>query len=199
MPAILVTTTEHRLKAFTRLMGMASKLYHANPKNPPKPMNIADDDVLHLLTSLNQHAVQFLLVGGMAGVVHGHIRTTQDMDLWLKSDEETKANLIRALEDNDVAGAAYLKDVPLIFGWTSVAIGKYGFTLDMGYQLKAFSEVDFDACYERAIDVTFDGVSFKVIQLNDLITEKLATGRPKDLGDVEELIKLKDRNDDQEG
>ncbi|GAB3640478.1 hypothetical protein [Spirosoma arcticum] len=38
---------------------------------------------------------------------------------------------------------------------------------------------------------------FKVIHLNDLITEKLATGRSKDLGDVEELIKLKnDRNTD---
>jgi hypothetical protein len=191
MPAILANTAEHRLKAFTRLMSMASKLYHANPKNPPKPMNIADDDVRHLLMSLNQHAVQFLLVGGMAGVVHGHVRTTQDMDLWLKSDEETKANLILALEENEVAGAAYLKDVPLIFGWTSVAVGKYGFTLDMGYTLKAFSEVDFDTCYERAIDVIFDGVPFKVIQLNDLITEKLATGRPKDLNDVEELIKIK--------
>ena len=61
----------------------------------------------------------------------------------------------------------------------------------MGYNLKAFRDVDFDACYERAIDVTFDGVSFKVIQLNDLITEKLATGRPKDLNDVDELIKIK--------
>ena len=61
----------------------------------------------------------------------------------------------------------------------------------MGYNLKAFRDVDFDACYERAIDVLFDGVSFKVIQLNDLITEKQATGRPKDLNDVDELIKIK--------
>lgn len=159
-------------------------------------MDIADDDVLRLLESLGRYNVQFLLVGGMAGVVHGHIRTTQDMDLWLKSDEENKLNLIRALEENEVAGAAYLKDVPLLFGWTSVAVGKYGFTLDMGYTLKAFSDHDFDACYARALDATFDGVPFKVIQLNDLITEKLATGRPKDLGDVDELLKLKDRNAD---
>jgi predicted nucleotidyltransferase len=64
------------------------------------------------------------------------------------------------------------------------------------YCLKTFRDVNFDTCYQRAIDVTFDGVSFKVIQLNDLITEKLATGRAKDIGDVEELIKLKDRNAD---
>ncbi|MCX6219330.1 nucleotidyltransferase [Spirosoma sp.] len=160
-------------------------------------MNIADDEVLSLLKSLNRHKVQFLLVGGMAGVVHGHIRTTQDMDLWLKSDAETKASLILALKENNVVGADYLKDVPLLFGWTTVAVGKYGFTLDMGYQLKAFRDVDFEVCYERAIDIVFDEVPFKVIQLNDLITEKLATGRPKDLNDVDELIKIKkDRNAD---
>lgn len=196
MRSIINNSAETRIKAFTRLMSMASKLYHANPKNSPQNMNIADDDVLQLLQSLIRHNVKFLLVGGMAGVVHGHIRTTQDMDLWLKSDAKNKINLIHALEENEVAGASYLKDVPLIFGWTSVAVGKYGFTLDMGYSLKAFRDVDFDACYQRAIDVLFDGVSFKVIRLNDLITEKLAAGRPKDIGDAEELIKIKDRNED---
>jgi predicted nucleotidyltransferase len=158
-------------------------------------MNIADDDVRQLLESLNQYNVKFLLVGGMAGVIHGHVRTTQDMDLWLKADDTNKDNLIRALKENKVAGADYLKDVPLIFGWTSVAVGKYGFTLDMGYNLKAFRDIEFDVCYERAIEVTFDGVTFNVIQLNDLITEKLATGRPKDLVDAEELIKIKNERD----
>ncbi|WP_420149391.1 nucleotidyltransferase [Spirosoma sp.] len=194
MSATVQNLSENHLKAFTRLMNVASKLYHANPKNPPKNMNIADQDVQRLLESLNRYTVQFLLVGGMAGVVHGHIRTTQDIDLWLKSNEQNKANLILALEENDVAGAAHLKNVPLIFGWTSVAVGKYGFTLDLGYQLKAFRDVDFDACYARALDVMFDGISFKVIQLNDLITEKRATGRPKDQSDVDELLKIQARN-----
>ena len=195
MPATAINLAQDRLKAFTRLMSLASKLYHANPKNPIKNMNIADDDVRQLLESLNQYNVKFLLVGGMAGVIHGHVRTTQDMDLWLKADDTNKDNLIRALKENKVAGADYLKDVPLIFGWTSVAVGKYGFTLDMGYNLKAFRDIEFDVCYERAIEVTFDGVTFNVIQLNDLITEKLATGRPKDLVDAEELIKIKNERD----
>lgn len=133
MPVIVDDSLERHLKASTRLMGIASKLYHANPKNPPKSMNIADDDVQHLLESLNRHNVQFLLVGGMAGVVHGHIRTTQDMDVWVKSDESNKANLIRALDENNVAGAAYLRDVPLISGWTSVAIRR---SIAQGYSTK---------------------------------------------------------------
>ncbi len=195
MNAILDNPAENCLKAFTRLMGVASKLYHANPANQPKNMNISDDDVLNLLTSLNRYNVQYLLVGGMAGVVHGHVRTTQDMDLWLKSDDETKAKLILALEENEVAGAGYLKDVPLIFGWTSVAVGKYGFTLDMGHVLKAFADTDFDACYNRALNASFDGIPFKVIHLNDLLIEKQATGRPKDLLDIDELTKLKKDRD----
>ena len=195
MPITADNPVENRLKAFVRLMHLASKLYHANPNNPPKAMNIADDDVLRLLQSLNRNKVQFLLVGGMAGVVHGHVRTTQDMDLWLKSDDATKVNLILALEENDVAGAAYLKDVPLLFGWTTVAVGKHGFTLDMGHALKAFSDADFDTCYARALDASFDGIPFKVIRLDDLITEKQATGRLKDLSDVEELMKLRDTTD----
>jgi hypothetical protein len=196
MPVIVDNLVSDRLKSFTRLMSTASKLYHANPENSPKKMNISDDEVLSLLGSLNRHQVRFLVVGGMAGVVHGHIRTTQDMDIWLKSDGQTKAGLILALEENDVAGAAHLKDVPLLVGWTSVSVGGYGFTLDMGYALKAFSNEDFEACYERALNASFDGVPFKVIQLNDLIAEKLVAGRSKDMADVEELTKIRDRKQD---
>ncbi|WP_229365679.1 nucleotidyltransferase [Fibrisoma montanum] len=179
-----------RLKSFFHLMVIAAKLYRANPNNPPKLMDINGEDVQQLLGSLYKHNVRYLLVGGMAGIVHGHNRTTHDMDVWVQIGQQNKDNLITALLENEVAGATYLKDVPLLFGWTSVQVGRYGFTLDMGYAMKAFSEVDFDACYNRALDASFDGVPFKVIHLNDLIIEKKATGRPKDLADVEELLKV---------
>ena len=61
----------------------------------------------------------------------------------------------------------------------------------MGYSLKAFSDEDFDTCYARALNASFDGVPFRVIHLNDLIVEKQATRRLKDLSDVEELTKLR--------
>ncbi len=196
MAVIPENPAQNRLEVFTRLMTLVSILYHANPLNAPKRINISDDDVLHLFQSLNRYNVRFLLVGGMAGVVHGHVRTTQAMDLWIQADEQNQVNLILALKENEVAGADHLKNVPLIFGWSSVFVGKYGFTLDMGHTLKAFSDADFDACYGRAVEVSFDGVPFKVIRLDDLITEKLATGRDKDLLDVRELMKIKNRNTD---
>jgi predicted nucleotidyltransferase len=145
---------------------------------------------LQLLKSLNQHQVKYLLVGGMAGVVHGHIRTTLDMDLWIGNTHENTEAFVCALTENDVVGAELLRTMPLIFGWTSIRFGKSGFELDLGHSLKAFAETDFDACYNRGLVADYDGIPFRVIHLRDLITEKKATARKKDIADVEELQRI---------
>lgn len=179
------------IEALSRLNKLAGKLYRSNPLNKKKVfMDISSEDVQHLLESLNKYEVKYLLVGGMAGVVHGHIRTTQDMDLWVKSGPENTKALISALAENEVPGSDLLMGMPLIFGWTSVRFGLYGFELDLGHSLKAFAEADFDACYERALKADFDGIPFSVIHLRDLITEKTATARAKDLADLEELQRI---------
>ena len=179
------------IELLSRLNKLAGKLYRSNPLNKKRIfMDISSDDVQHLLESLNRYQVKYLLVGGMAGVVHGHIRTTQDMDLWVKSGTENTKALISALAENEVPGSNLLLGMPLIFGWTSVRFGLSGFELDLGHSLKAFTEADFDACYERALVADFDGIPFSVIQLRDLITEKAATARPKDLADIEELQRI---------
>ncbi|WP_353722507.1 hypothetical protein [Dyadobacter sp. 676] len=179
------------LNALIRLNGVADKLFRSNPRNKNKhSMDISSDDVLELLKSLNQHQVRYLLVGGMAGVVHGHIRTTLDMDIWVGNTHENTEAFVRALIENDVVGAELLTTMPLIFGWTSVRFGKSGFELDLGHSLKAFSESDFDACFDRALVADYQGVPFRVLHLRDLIKEKKATARHKDLGDVEELQRI---------
>ncbi len=186
------------LDRFVGLMQVANTFYRGNTANSPKQMDISQSDVQALFRSLNRFGVQYLLVGGMANIVHGYVRTTEALDLWIRAGDENKACLVQALADNEVAGADLLMNVPLLFGWSTVTVGKRDFTLDMGHSLKAFADTDFDACYARARDATFDDVPFKVIHLTDLITEKRATGRPKDLGDVDELVKLINHNHDLE-
>ena len=189
------TKSQHyeNIASLGRLNRLAEKLYKSNPLNKGKiVMDISSDDVQHLLESLNRFQVKYLLVGGMAGVVHGHIRTTQDMDLWVKNDEKNTNALVQALLVNEVAGADLLNGMPLIFGWTSVRFGLSGFELDLGHSLKAFMDSDFDACYARALHADFDGISFQVISLKDLIKEKATTARSKDLADLEELQRIWD-------
>ncbi|HEV7381128.1 MAG TPA: DUF6036 family nucleotidyltransferase [Dyadobacter sp.] len=191
--SVLKIKSQHyeNITSLVRLNRLAEKLYHANPLNKKKiVMDISSDDVQSLLAGLNRFQVKYLLVGGMAGVVHGHIRTTQDMDLWVKNDKENSDALIQALLANEVAGADLLNGMPLIFGWTSVRFGLSGFELDLGHSLKAFVEADFDACYARSLHADFDGIPFQVISLQDLIKEKATTARPKDLADLEELQRI---------
>jgi predicted nucleotidyltransferase len=153
-------------------------------------MDITSQDVQNLLQSLNQHGVRYLLVGGMAGIFHGHVRTTQDLDLWLPNDEANRERFIESLKAVGVVGAAALRNVPFLFGWTTVSFGKTGFTLDLGHELKAFQSADFDVCYDRALEADIDGTRFRVLHLNDLITEKSTRPRPKDLGDLDELRRI---------
>jgi hypothetical protein len=178
------------LGRFARLMQVADAVYHANPRNPPRPMDIDLDDVGALFQSFTKHNVKFLLVGGWAVMFRGYVRATVDVDIWVWDDDANKERLITALAENGVVGAGHLRGVPLLFGWSSVRVGMSGFELDMGHSLKAFADTDFDACYDRAEFVSFRDVLLPMISLADLITEKRATGRARDLGDVDELIKI---------
>ena len=54
------------LDRFVGLMQVANAFYHGNPANPPKRMDLSQDDVQRLFRSLNRHQVRYLLVGGMA-------------------------------------------------------------------------------------------------------------------------------------
>jgi hypothetical protein len=77
------------IENFSRLNRLAGKLYRSNPLNKkPVCVDISSEDVQQLLESLNRYHVRYLLIGGMAGIVHGHIRTTRDMDLWIKNEGE---------------------------------------------------------------------------------------------------------------
>lgn len=179
------------LKKLSKLNHLAGKLYYSNSLNKRAfCFFINIDDLKSLFESLDDFSIKYLLVGNVAGAVHGHITTALNLNLWVKNDLENTKALIKALSENDVVGSDLLLNMPLIFGYTSVRFGMSGFELDLGHRLKAFSETDFDACYERALQADLDGIPFPVIQLRDLIIEKEATGRRKDLADIEELQRI---------
>lgn len=188
----LVPQYRQNLNKFFSLMLFSAKLKKANPllKKVSKSMDISDNDVQNLLKSFANYQVKYLLIGGMAGAFYGHTRTTQDMDIWVKNTQENKTALIQSLKENMVEGAFYLINTQFVFGYTEVPFGKNGFSLDLGEQTKVFAQADFDVCYANAITGDLDGTPIKVILLADLIREKQATARPKDLGDLVELEKI---------
>ena len=186
---MLITPLKTSFHKASALSGLARNLFLANPKNTkPKLVDIAHPEVLNFLKELHLNKVRYLLVGGMATTFHGYVRTTQDLDLWVDNATENKERLIQALKNVAVAGAEHLRNIPLIAG--SVAIGTEDFVADFMTELKSFAATDFAACYKKAATGVFEGVPIKVIHKNDLIREKKANSRPKDLDDVEQLQRI---------
>jgi predicted nucleotidyltransferase len=178
----------HRL---AKINSFAKKMYEANISNERKIfMDISNSEVQRFLQSLYDNKVEYMLVGGVATVFHGHVRTTQDLDLWVKESPENKKRLVRALKQVSVIGAENYEKVEMVPGWSSVTIGDHGFVADLMGYLKSFKKEDFDACYKRAVKAKFDSIPITVIQLKDLIAEKKATGRAKDIDDVLNLEKV---------
>lgn len=179
------------LDRLSRLSIFAQAMYDANPLNPPQSvMDLHNSEVQNLLKSLHQHQVRYMLVGGVATVFHGYVRTTQDLDLWVQETPSNKQRLVSALQSINVPGATHYQLVEMIPGWSTITIGDQGFVADfMGYT-KAFGKEDFDTCYQRAEKAVFAEVPITVIYLDDLIKEKKALGRLKDLDDVQHLEEI---------
>lgn len=147
------------------------------------------DDLREFLRSLGSHEVEFLLVGGYAVSLHGFPRNTADLDLWIRP---TPANADRVM--------AALR----AFGFTPgpaerEALLTPGRMLRLGYPpvrielLNAPSGVEFASCRSRAVELCIDGIEIPVLSIDDLIVNKRAAGRPKDLIDVLELERLRGR------
>ena len=61
--------------------------------------NIFNPDFRDFIHALNNNNVQYILVGGYAVILHGYSRTTGDMDIWVKQDDENYAKLVKAFHE----------------------------------------------------------------------------------------------------
>lgn len=149
----------------------------------------SSDDLREFLRLLTKHRVDFMLVGGFAVALHGFPRATADFDLWIDTSTANTGRVLGALRD---------------FGFapddeTARALATPGKILRMGYPpsrielLTAPAGVVFAPCHARAVMKDVFGVEVPVISLDDLIANKRAAGRPKDLIDAAELERIRDR------
>jgi predicted nucleotidyltransferase len=141
-------------------------------------------DFKEFLRLLSEKNVKYLIVGGYAVGYHGYPRSTGDMDVWVDSTEENADRLVQALK-------AFGFDVPKL---------EPGLFLDpdrvirMGHPplrieiLTSVTGVSFGECYStRATEEMKDGTPIHFIGLEKLKENKRASGRHKDLDDLENL------------
>ncbi|MCO6487559.1 MAG: hypothetical protein J5I98_04030 [Phaeodactylibacter sp.] len=188
---------QERLRAAARLNAIA---WNYPPGRPPKMQKDVFkarrrmrneafyQDFLEFIQALNNHEVEYLLVGGYAVILHGYTRTTGDMDIWVNPSKENYEKLVPAFrefgmpvfdmtEENFLYASRF--DV-FTFGTSPVSI-------DIMTQVKGLT---FEEAFLGATSVELDeGLSVRLIALEDLLRAKRASGRAKDFDDIRHLDK----------
>ena len=141
-----------------------------------------------LLRILNEHAVKYLIIGGHAFSVYSEPRSTKDLDVFIRSDPENAKAVFKALAE---FGAPIRGLTPADFAdGTTFQMGVPPDRIDV---LQKIDGITFDEAWPNRVEGIIDGeVRAAVISRDDLIRNKLASGREQDLLDVKTLRKAAD-------
>lgn len=147
--------------------------------------NIFKQDFRDFIGYLNDCDVRYILVGGYSVILHGYSRTTGDMDIWVE----------RTPENYNRIKIAFLQFGMPVFDMTENAFlnnndndvftfGRPPSSIDIMVAVKG---LDFDESYKNAVFFEDDGLWIRTINKDHLKSAKKASGRFKDLDDLENL------------
>lgn len=153
-------------------------------------MNL-NENFIDFISLLNKHEVKYVLVGVWAVIFQGYARTTGDMDFFIDRSEENAEKLINVLKK--FCGSTLGFNVTdLLKKYNILMIGRPPFRIDL---LTSISGVEFEEAFNTSHLYKEDTFEVRCIHINELINNKKASGRLKDLADAEMLGKiLKKRN-----
>ena len=140
-------------------------------------------DFKEFLQLLNAHRVEYLLIGGYAVGYHGYPRATADMDIWIASQPPNATKVVAVLKEfgfdvPELRVDLFLQEDQII------RMGVPPVQIEIATTI---SGVEFDECYQERIIDELDGVQVNLISLKHLKINKKASGRHRDLDDLEHL------------
>lgn len=145
-----------------------------------------DKDFKELLSAFNGHNVRYLIVGGYAVSYHSEPRFTKDLDVFIQSTPENAKAVFEALAEYGAPlGGITLED--FVNPETIFQIGVAPQRIDI---LQKITGVDFEAAWNNRVRGPVgkgDPLEANYISPQDLIRNKLATGRSRDIADAEDL------------
>lgn len=139
-----------------------------------------------LLSAFDARGVKYLIVGGYAVSFHAQPRATKDIDLFVKADMENATAIYAALSEFG-APLEGIRPEDLADRSGFVRFGREPWGVDI---LPDIPGIDFDQAWEKRVAVVIDadsGLTAFFISRDDLIASKLASGRSRDLADVEDI------------
>lgn len=147
-------------------------------------------DFRDLLEEFARDGVEYVLIGGYAFAFHVQPRATKHLDLLLAGGENLE-RAARALSrfgapPNVVEAVRALGDSEIVY------LGQPPLRIDL---LRNIDGVAAETVLRNAVAATWEGVPIRIIALDDLIANKRAAGRPRDLADVKLLERVRDRRE----
>lgn len=148
-------------------------------------------DFADLLECLAEAGADYMLIGGYAVMAHGHIRATQDLDVWVRPSSENVARVMSAMNEFGLPAGLGAEDLLKVVEPppTGFRFGRPPFAVDL---LTSVQGIDFDEAWAGSSVRRLDGIDVRVIGRAALLANKRATGRAKDAADVEALEALGD-------
>lgn len=160
------------------------------------PGRAEDFDPDRIFSALCAHGVAFVVIGGVARVLHGSAQATGDSDLLVARDDRNLKNLADALGDLDARLMAGREVLAFGADLDRLRMGLNFSWMTSGGQADTFGEVEDGVRYEDVVEgalevITVGGNQVKVATIDQLLEMKRPLTRPKDVRDVEELEELK--------
>jgi hypothetical protein len=162
-----------------------------------EPLPPRAPDIRALLEPMVRHGVEFVLIGGMAGIALGSNYPSFDVDILYRRGKANVARLVAALGELDVRLRGAPADVPFILDERTIENGA-NFTFltrhgDFDVLAEAAGVKGYDAVALNAVEKEIHGLPIKVASIDDLIAMKRAANRPKDRNMLEEFIVLAEK------
>lgn len=137
-------------------------------------------DFVEMLSTLCAAGVEFLIVGAHALAAHGAPRATGDLDIWVRPTGDNADRVLAALRSFGAPLFDLTRD-DLTRPDTVFQIGVPPSRIDV---LSGVTGLTFDDAWKNRIDIAVGDLTVPVIGRDDFVTNKRASGRPKDLSDL---------------
>jgi hypothetical protein len=146
--------------------------------------------LVNVFSSFQRHEVKYLVIGGIASILHGVPRATFDLDILIEATPANAKRLLEALQEAGL-GTASLTNVDKLLE-NEITIFNDRVRIDVQTSTPG---LDFKKAWEKRQTLEYQGQPFHVVSKDDLISSKEAAGRDIDLQDVK-LLKLSRKSEE---
>ncbi len=195
---------ETYFEQFERDMRAAAALGLTKERRSRKPVPVViprHRELVSICSALEKHDVDYLVVGGAAVILHGYYRQTSDrhgrpldrldIDLWYRADPHSFFDMLRAFEEIGLDTSYYRKQTLIDPARWFVRFEEEAFSLDVLPKIPGLGT--FRESYARKHWARLHDTDIAVLSYDELILAKQTAGRPKDLIDIAELVKIRGR------